>query len=335
MQLIQILNRMFDPSKPIKRRGCPQVLAFIISIGVCFGVVLQATSPAQGETPDAPELIVIGDSQLSFGAGQVMHDFFKNITSHCKNVSDPMAVLDKVEKMKTALIGARSTSLESWLTTSGAAHSRLCRKDKKWGVNASVWGTLKKTKSSETSYVQIGERDPYKFCKRGKAPLQALVSDRFYQPRLIVFNLLGNGVGRWARSRKLADKDVARLTKLMPENLPCVFMTTMPNYSKSRNRTRLKAQKNIEAAFAAHGSRCAFVRGLTPKTIALIQGQSSFFRRRKSGKVKDPFHPNKQATKRALALTGRKICTALIDTLGGAKLISSNTRDTLAAPPVE
>ncbi len=57
------------------------------------------------------------------------------------------------------------------------------------------------------------------------------------------------------------------------------------------------------------------VRGLTPETISAIQGQNHYFRRKKSGAVKDPFHPDKNATKKFLSLVGESLCTALLKEL--------------------
>ena len=243
MQLVHTPPRAHRDHPGETHKAKPSVFLNTLLIAMCCGLFLTWTPRAVADSTSSPELLVLGDSQLSFGAGKVMLNFFKNIRSHCRDVIDPMSVLDDIEMMKTALIGVRSSSLDSWLSKSGAARAKLCRKDKKWGVNASVWGSLKTHKTSGVHYVQIGEHKPYRFCKRNTSALQALFSDGYYRPRLIVFNLLGNGVTRWANSQKLADFDVFRLSKQLPRNMPCVFMTTMPNYSKVRNRHRLKAQK--------------------------------------------------------------------------------------------
>lgn len=280
---------------------------------------LLVVSPAAvfSQTFKSPEILVLGDSQLSFGAGKEMLKFFKNFSSRCKGIVRDKAILNKVEQAKTTLLGVRSTSLHSWISTGGSSWNQMCLKDKKWGVNSSVWGHLKPNKKT---YVQIGEGRNFQFCKRGKTPLQALFSKDYYKPKLVLFNLLGNGSSRWANSYEKAKADVGTLIGQLPSDVACVYMTTMPNYTKFRNDERLKAQANIERAFSENGARCSFVRGLTPKTVGAFQGNKSYFRRRKSGEVKDPFHPGMPATRNFLSQRRADICRAVANELSMTKM---------------
>jgi len=284
---------------------------------------------AHGTSLQFPEILVLGDSQLSFGAGPVMLSFFKNIKKHCGSIIDQTPLLEMIEKKRTTLLGVRSTSLESWVTKKGRAWKAMCRKDKTWGVNASIWGFQQKRK---THYVQIGEGKKYQFCKKGKTPLEAMTMSGYYRPKLIMFYLLGNGAGRLAGNAKAATRDIERMIEQLPANTACIYMTTLPNYKKRINKTRLKAQAQIERAIAMHGNRCTFVRGMTQKVVAAIQGQSRYFRRKKSGKVKDPFHPDAAATKRVLALTSSALCRAVVDKLGMGNVASTNIRPSRDMP---
>lgn len=280
-----------------------------------------STTPATADNDfETPQILMLGDSQLSFGAGEVVLNFFENIKAVCEEVVDQTMLLEELQKMKATLIGARSSSLQSWTTKSGWAYDRLCKKDKNWGVNASIWGHGRK---GSVPYVQIGEHKDYRFCKSGKTPIQAMF-DAGYNPSLLIFNILGNNAKRWANDPKLADVDVARFIEQTPAHLPCVYMTTLPIYTKHRNTQRFKAQKAIKAAFAKADDRCSFVETLDKQTVSLIQGQNKYFKRKKNGKVKDPFHPQKAAARQVYKLKRNDICRAISNAFM-PKVIASTT----------
>ncbi len=281
--------------------------AFKGAVFSVFYAGLAINSTASAGKFESPKILMLGDSQLSFGAGEVVVDFFQNLKANCEGIIDQKMLLEELQKMRTTLIGARSSSLQSWTTTDGWAYDRLCKKDKTWGVNASIWGH---GRTEGVPYVQIGEHKDYKFCERGKTPMQVLLKQG-YNPDLLIFNILGNNAKRWANDPKLADVDVARFIKQTPAHIKCIYMTTLPIYTKRRNTQRFKAQKAIKAAFERAGNRCSFVGTLDKKTISLIQGQSKYFKRKKSGKVKDPFHPQKSAAKKVYNLKRKEICKAI------------------------
>ncbi len=273
-----------------------------------FGFAMLAShSSMAAEKFKTPEILMLGDSQLSFGAGEVVLDFFDNLKTKCEGIVDQTMLLEELQKMRTTLIGARSSSLQSWTTTSGWAYDRLCKKDKTWGVNASIWGYGRK---ENVPYVQIGEHKDYKFCQSGKTPIQAMF-DVGYNPDLLIFNILGNNAKRWANDPQLADVDVMKFIEQTPAHIPCVYMSTLPIHTKRRNTQRLKAQKAIKAAFEKADNRCTFVEILDKQTISLIQGQNKYFKRKKNGKVKDPFHPQKAAARQVYKLKNNEICQAI------------------------
>ncbi|MEM7777987.1 MAG: SGNH/GDSL hydrolase family protein [Pseudomonadota bacterium] len=254
------------------------------------------------------EILVLGDSQLSFGAGPVLSTFFADLPNACRaDVARPND-LTLLEGKRFAMIGTRSTSLQSWVQSDGRAWELLCHKDKRWGVNASAWGTVK---PAERRYIQVGEGDKFQFCQQPKPPLANLLSDGYYQPQLLMVFVGGNGARRLARSQQAANADVTRFVARLPAHIGCIFMMTAPIYSESHNTTRVVAQANLRAAFATHGRRCAFVDGHTSATRAAIEGQPQFFKRDNEGNVTDPYHADAQAAARFLALRRPALCRAL------------------------
>lgn len=296
-----------------------------LSAGLAAYAITSMLLPKQASAKEtkfvSPEILVLGDSQLSFGSGKLMLDFFENFDRHCKRFVNDPATLKRVSGMRTSMFGTRSTSLQSWVSTKGPAWRRMCEKDKTWGVNASVWGH---NSTPKRLYYQIGEGKKYQFCRKGKTPLQAMLRDGYYTPDLLFFYLIGNGAGRLAKNPDAATSDVKRLVAQLPPDQKCIFMTTAPIHTPRRNRVRMKAETNLRKAFAAHGNRCTFVAALTPRSVAFIQGKRKYFRQNKRGKVKDPFHPDAQATRKFLSVIKPKMCRAVAKELGMQPMASSD-----------
>ena len=76
-------------------------------------------------------------------------------------------------------------------------------------------------------------------------------------------------------------------------------------------RLRQRAQDNIERAFSSLGKACSFVPGFTAATIRENMGNAANFRRKPSGKVKDPDHPTEADARRFLKLQRAAICNAI------------------------
>jgi len=263
-------------------------------------VLLALSVPFSGyaEVRGAPDVLVIGDSQLTFGAGAAFVDGLRTMAGTCG-----------LERGSTVgVIGVRSSALTSWTGRTKKAKGAICDVDPEWKVNAGAYGTLSQGKNP---YVQIGRGEQFQLCSPDRSPLQALFHDGYYAPKLLILFLMGNAADRWAASPAAAAADVRALMADLPPEMPCVFMTSAPPYGAKVVGLRHKAQDNLARAFAANGSRCNFVPGFTPTTIAENQGNAQNFRRTPSGEVKDPFHPTEAAARRFLALRRSALCAAI------------------------
>lgn len=253
---------------------------------------------ARAEAPGAPDVLILGDSQLTFGAGKAFVTLLSDMAGSCG-----------LEKAATiGVIGVRSSAITSWTGRTKSAKSAICDVDPTWKVNAGAYGTLSQ---GENPYIQIGRGAQFQFCHPDKSPLNAILAEGYYTPRLLIFFMMGNAADRWAASPQAASKDVAALMADLPADQPCIFMTSAPPYAEKDVRLRQRAQENIEQAFATSGSHCSFVPGLTPATIRENMGNPANFRRKPSGQVKDPFHPTEPAAGRFLALQRNALCQAL------------------------
>jgi lysophospholipase L1-like esterase len=264
----------------------------------------------------SPDILVLGDSQISFGSGPAFVDFLSDLESNCRPNRRQKALLKKLDQSKIAVIGVRSTSLHSWTARGGAAKGSVCDVDKKWKVNAGSYGIVNKTKNQ---FVQIGQGRNYQFCAAGKAPFETMFNPSYYAPKLLILTFLGNATTRWQTEPDLTRRDVRLTAQQLPDGLPCVFMTTAPAYQPGISAKRFEAQQNLRKAMAREGNRCVFVDGLTEQTMAANHGNKKFFRLRKSGAVKDPFHPNERGARHHLKLVAPKLCEAIFTALDGKR----------------
>ncbi|MEM9578330.1 MAG: SGNH/GDSL hydrolase family protein [Pseudomonadota bacterium] len=278
------------------------------------GLVLGAAGPAAvgADAFTSPDILVLGDSQISFGSGPVFVDFMSQLDTACAPTRTQSRMLKQLGEMKVGVIGVRSTSIHSWTARKGAAKGAICNVDKKWKVNAGTYGVVNTTGNE---FKQMGQGRNYQFCSAGKSPFEAMFRDDYYAPKLLVLTFLGNAARRWADQPELALADVRNLEKQLPPDLPCVFMTTAPAHTKKVSRLRARAQDNISKAFRKTGGRCAFVEGITPETIATNQSTPSFFRRHKDGRVKDPYHPNERGARHHFKQRGPALCAAIFEVL--------------------
>lgn len=256
------------------------------------------TQMGRAEVQGSPDVLVLGDSQLSFGAGRAFVAFFDRLKGSCGLARDTTV----------GVIGVRSSTLLSWTSQGKAATGAICNVDPKWKVNAGVYGTLSQ---GENPYVQIGRGDQFQFCSPHRSPLEAVFHDGYYRPKLVLMFLMGNATDRWAESPEAALQDVRSFLADLPQGQPCIFMTSAPPYGEKSVRLRQKAQDNIEAAFAKAGGQCSFVPGFTAETVAENMGNAANFRRHASGKVKDPYHPTEAAATKFMALQRDALCKAV------------------------
>jgi hypothetical protein len=287
-------------------------------------------TPATSDGFDSPTILVLGDSQIPFGAGPAFLEFFENIKAHCPAPAAEQRTLDPIADGKVAVIGVRSTSLPSWTAARGAAKGALCDVDPKWGVNAGVFGFINR---SDTIYKQIGRGAEYQFCEPGKSAFETMFRPDYYDPRLIVLSFLGNSTARWAESYGKALEDVRRMNAQLPDGVACVFIPTAPAFSEKTTARRLVAQENLKRAFVESGSQCSFVEGTSPETMRANHGNTAFFRTSKSGRVKDPYHPNEKAAKAFFKIGMKRICAAVFDQLPAIKPDMADMRNRHAVSP--
>jgi hypothetical protein len=260
-------------------------------------------SPSRAQDSfENPDVLVLGDSQLSFGAGVAFEEFFKKHGASC----------GLPKSASIGIIGVRSSQLVAWTARDAVGKKSICDVDPKWKVNAGSFGVVNKTNNK---YVQIGQGAAYQFCKAGLSPFQAMFAEGYYKPKLLVMFILGNATERWANSASEALNDVRRTVKDLPAGMPCVFMTTAPAYTEAVVRQRKQAQDNIEKAFATVGKSCSFVRGYTDATISANLGNPANFRRKPDGRVKDPYHPTEDSARQFLSLVKTDFCQAIRDQL--------------------
>ena len=260
----------------------------------------------------SPDILILGDSQLTFGSGPAFLEFFSDIKGHCMASASQARSLKQLGDMRVGVIGVRSTSIQSWVQRSGGGKNAICEVDCKWRVNAGTCGVINTTGNK---YVQIGQGREYQFCAPQKSAFEHMFREGYYDPKLLMLTFLGNSASRWANNPQSAIDDVEKMMSQLPEDLPCIFMTTAPAYKQSIVDLRRKAQRNLMDAFKHTGPRCSFVPGATPETVAANQGNKSYFRLNSSGMVKDPFHPNEAAAKNFFALEMDSICNAIFDQL--------------------
>lgn len=293
---------------PYFKRGMFGLAIIVVSI-----FTVQSGFAFASERFKTTDILVLGDSQITFGSGPTYLRFFRNLKKHCAQNIAHSRYFEKLGSGKTGVIGVRSTSLYAWTARNGAAKGKVCDVDPKWNLNAGAFGTVNQTREK---YVQIGRGHPYQFCKKNLSPLEAVFQDEYYDPKLLVLSFLGNSAKDWAETPEKALKDVRKTVQQIPENLPCIFMTTAPPYGQKITDLRVQAQSNLKQAFKQTGNRCAFVAGVNAQTIKANLGNKRYFKRhKKTGKVRDPFHPNPRGARKFFAIQKDAICNAVLTEL--------------------
>ena len=259
--------------------------------------------PQSRPTVGKAEILVLGDSQISFGAGGAYTAYFGDLAQKCGAVPPGFARAD------AAAIGVRSTALHHWTARNEPTRGTICDVDPNFGVNAGSYGVT----SANRSYVQIGADPDYPFCPVGKSPLEAVFDTHKFDPDLVVLAFLGNAAGRW-QSATSARNDWQTAAAQLPAGMPCIVMTTIPSYETGENDRRTRAQANLAAAVSDTGN-CAFVPGFTTATRQAIEGNTAFFRTDAAGKVTDPRHPTAASAARFIDIQTPALCAALTQVL--------------------
>lgn len=271
-------------------------------------ICLFASGELARADPPPLDVLVLGDSQITFGAGPVLLSFFEMVNERCAGYWPQSYHSVVSEHPAVGVIGVRSTSLRSWVSRTDRGKRTICEVDPKWHVNGGSYGALN---ANENPYIQIGEGESYQFCESGKSAFEAMFAEGYYAPRLLVLTFLGNDAQQWANNPAAAMDEVQNMMAQLPPDMPCIFMTTPPVYKQAVADVRSAAQENIIAAFEDAGSRCSVVAGHTAETLALNVGNPRHFRRRASGTVLDPFHPTREAQEQTLMAVTGALCSAI------------------------
>ena len=254
-------------------------------------------APAPKATNAVPKILLLGDSQISFGAGGAYMAFLSTLGAACPDLPDRFA------RTRPQAIGVRSTALHHWTeTTAGPARDTICAVDPTFGVNAGSYGVS----GDGLSFVQIGAAD-YPYCKAGQTPLAAAINH--HKPDLVVLAFLGNATDRWQKPGQ-ARSDWRAAERALPPGLPCAVLTTIPAYDRAENDRRQTAQARLATAVDA-GGRCSFAPGITPASRAAIEGDAANFRTDDSGTVTDPTHPTAASAARYMAANRAALCAGL------------------------
>ncbi|WP_370400850.1 hypothetical protein [Sulfitobacter sp. JB4-11] len=263
----------------------------------CTPAAIRAPVPAPPETPTGKaEILLLGDSQISFGAGGAYLQFLQTLGRSCPGVPARFATA------KAQAIGVRSTALHHWTASSAPDRDPICEIDKTYGVNAGSYGVT----SPGLTYVQIGAAD-YPFCSSRSTPLESAVTH--IDPDLIILAFLGNATDRW-QSARTARADWQAADAQLPQDIPCMVMTTIPAFEPAENRRRQSAQENLRAAVLAT-DRCGFVPGLTPATLKAIEARKDNFRTDATGRVTDATHPTAASAARYIQINQPLLCAGL------------------------
>lgn len=262
-------------------------------------------APSIARDAAAPDILVLGDSQLSFGLGPAMLDLLGDLDARCAALGEAPPLGG--DSVTVGVLGVRSTAPHSWAARPRKGKRFICEKDQTWGSNAAVYGALA---PDGVKWRQVGEGPLKPICAAGRAPLAALLAEPRFKPKLIVMMFMGNAVFRWADSPTRAAEDARETAALLPADIGCVFATTAPSFEAKRNRRRLKAQAAIRAGVAA-AAACEPVDGLTAATIAAIEGNAPAFRRNRAGAVIDAHHPTELGAQLWLDAVAPRFCRAI------------------------
>ena len=174
---------------------------------------LSTPSLTHAQTFQSPDVLILGDSQITFGAGPAYFDFFKNLTQSCRATGAKRQKLKTLTRNSVAVIGVRSTSLPDWSSKTSKGKTDICDVDPNLKRNAGAFGTVNLVRSK---YVQIGQGSEFQFCKPNLSPIKAALQPDYYQPKLLVLSFLGNTTDRWAKSPNTARADVKRMLAEIP-----------------------------------------------------------------------------------------------------------------------
>ncbi|MEM6497819.1 MAG: SGNH/GDSL hydrolase family protein [Pseudomonadota bacterium] len=293
-------------------------------LALCWALALPANAAQQRQPFQVPDIFILGDSQFAFGAGPAFYKFFSDFAQSCGHIPKEQGLSAELDQMNVGVMGVRSTSIHSWVAHKWVRKKMVCEPDPKWMVNARLYGWPGRNNGT---YVQLGKPRDFKICKPGKSAIEAMF-DMDRRPKLFVMFFTGNAVHRWANAPKRTGRDVRKLVEQLPAGTPCVFMTTVPSYTKKSNQLRWRSQAGIQKAFEENGSRCAFVPGHTAMTVKTFQNNKRYFKTSKTtGRVKDPYHPTSIGANKFLELRRDALCRAVFDQVKSTRATATATQN--------
>ncbi len=257
------------------------------------------------------EILILGDSQLAFGSGPNILDFFDSFSQRCQGLGLAPERLRAVEAMSHGILGVRATGLHMWLSNTAKGTRMICVKDPAGLVNASTYGSMRYGRSK---WVQIGESRNHRFCGGARSPIQHIMANLPEPPKLMILHFLGLSAYHWLRTARL-ERDLERVDAQLPKQTKCLFWTTTPAYTAKINAPRIRAQAKLAGKLKEKNHRCGFVAGFTPETLKAFQGNTQYYYKRKNGRVKDPYHTTPAGAERFLKLRGPDLCRGVVKAL--------------------
>lgn len=267
-------------------------------------------SSASAQSLADPDLLVIGDSQILFRGGPAYVDHFNKLAETCGALIPERSAEFKAHfSGDVGVAGVRAASINSWLAREGKQKDALCVPQKSWPKNARGFGALH---TPDQKFHQTASDGNYPLCQSTQSPIETLFKDVAIKPKLLVFAMLGGYSKNWAKDKALAHKHAAELAAQVPENTPCLYLTTAPSFAEKPNKQRLEGQDHFFDGIQKTGGACLPVKGLTDETISAFQGNNKFYKTRDDGSVRDVFHPNDLGIRTFLNKVSPAMCRALI-----------------------
>ncbi len=282
------------------------------TLGIALFAVFQSFAVTQTNAQTHPDILVLGDSQVSSGTGAEYINFFSNLKQNCAKRGAHRRRIAKLGQQRTTVVGVRSTSLNSWVARDGRDKDTICAIDQNFGVNASVFGL---NGQRGRKFVQIGQDAGVQYCRPNQSVFETVFSNPANNPKLLILAFLGNSADRWARNPRLADLDTQQTITQIPKDVSCILLTTAPVFLAETNSLRMDAQTNIVRSFKKFAPRCEIVKGMNARTRAAIEGDPQYFRRDADGNVADTLHPNRAAARKFVELNTSDLCDAVLNAL--------------------
>ena len=223
-------------------------LAGVMAAGFAWAIPASA-KPGPVKSID---ILVIGDSQISFGSGPALESFFAKFADRCAHTNVTKSTRHAIGAMTLGMVGVRSTGLTTWLARSKRGKRMMCVRDPdpRGLVNASVWGAMRRSQR----WVQIGSHRGYRYCKPGQSTLRTMMQSFMMPPKLVIFHVMATDTNRWHTPKRIKH-DLERLEADLPKDTACLYFTTAPTYRKSVNKRRVLAQTMLGEAIRETGSR--------------------------------------------------------------------------------